>query len=204
LLAPGRSCAIEHLSLIAAWQQYRAGQGGEAWSRLVAGIRPRVLGLAKKKLFDKAQHEDVAQSVLLSFLASHVAELARLDEPGEVWELFASITVRHCNKHNKRHHREQQRGTAAPLRQGRDTAATGGFEPAAADLSPDEQAALNDLFAACKQQLSERQQAVLVASLAGLQRRALAGALQVAIPTIDRELKRVREVLAALAGDEDH
>jgi DNA-directed RNA polymerase specialized sigma24 family protein len=190
---------VDSSSFVEVWQAYRNGDAG-AQNRLVADIRPRILGLAKKRLCHPAGQEDLAQSVLLSFFANHIEKLAEIREPGDLWEIFAAITLRHCNKHNKRHYRENKRhGVIAHAGQGSDSFP--GFDVAAGDLPPDEEAAVRNLFDECKTKLTNRQQAVLVGTLAGMERKEIAQGLQVAIPTVDREVKQIKSVLAKLAGN---
>jgi DNA-directed RNA polymerase specialized sigma24 family protein len=190
----------ETSSLVDAWQAYQAGKSA-AEHRLLADLRPRILGLAKKYLGPAGHHEDVAQSVLVSFLANHAAKLPLIGQAGELWDLFAAITLRHCSKHNKCRYRANQRGPVLALQVGTGDSAYD-LDPAAAELPPDEEAAIRDLFAGCQTRLTDRQQAVLVGTLAGEQRKDLASQLQVAIPTIDRELRSIRIVLGRLAGSD--
>jgi RNA polymerase sigma factor (sigma-70 family) len=185
------------------WQRYRTGEPA-AKSQLLASFVPRIIGLARKVLRNQIPEEDLAQSVFVSFLANHAEEFGAVQKPGDLWDLFAAITVRHCNKHKKRAYRVSRRGPVASVdakRQGATGDSHPGYEPADDELPPDVQVAVADFFEQCNALLSERQQKVLGMHLMGTDRKETAQALQVALPTVDRELKRIRTVLAQMADE---
>jgi RNA polymerase sigma factor (sigma-70 family) len=195
--------AMEAESFADLWQRYRTGETA-ARSQLLASFVPRIVGLARKLLRNQVPEEDLAQSVFVSFLANHAEEFGAVQEPGELWSLFAAITVRHCNKHRKRASRVNRRGPVASVGakpQGGGDDSHPGYEPVDDELPPDVQVAVADFFEQCNALLSERQQRVLGMHLMGADRKETAEALQVAIPTVDRELKRIRTVLAQMADE---
>jgi RNA polymerase sigma factor (sigma-70 family) len=196
---------MESSSFTELWKAYQAGDR-DAQGRLLTAFIPRIRGLTRKYLRAKCQQEeDVTQSILKSFIAHHVEAIHAIEQPDELWELFAAITLRHCGKHNKRGFRESQRGKVLRLgaaqHEGTDDSLHG-YEPADAAVPPDVQAAIEDLFAQCHQELTERQQHVLDMHLASMERKEIAEALQIAIVTVDRELKKIKTVLAELVGAE--
>jgi RNA polymerase sigma factor (sigma-70 family) len=182
------------------WEGYKAGDA-EAQRRLLAEFIPRIAGLVRKSLWNEALHEDLIQSVFVSVIGKHRTEIAEVRDSNDLWELFAAVTLRHCDKYVKRLVRRPMRSLDAPAASpGADS--TPRLDVPAADTSPDEEAAVHDLIATCKSRLTERQRRVLELQLEGRTRNEIRQALQVSIPTIDRELKRVRDVLEELSAED--
>ncbi|HZZ81816.1 MAG TPA: sigma-70 family RNA polymerase sigma factor [Gemmataceae bacterium] len=196
---------MEPQSFAELWKAYQAGDAS-AQNRVLTSFTPRIMGLVKKFLRNKNLNEDVTQSILTSFIASHIDKIS-IEKPDELWQLFAAITLRHCGKHNKRAFRETQRGRVVSIgraEMGGEGDSLPGFEPTDDELTPEVQVALDDLFEQCRRELSERQQQVLGMHLASMDRQEISDTLQVAIPTVDRELKKIRTVLARLVGAQEN
>jgi RNA polymerase sigma factor (sigma-70 family) len=188
---------MESTSILNAWQEYQQGKP-EARNRLFAAFIPRIVGLAKKCLKGATEMEDLKQSVLVSVFKNHEPEFRNLKEFGEVWDRLAAITMRHCGKHNKRRARAAQRGPMIRVAGG--TSSVPACDPADDGVSPDERAAIHDLFEECQKQLSPRQQEILGMHLRERDRREIAASLEISIPTVDRELKAIKRRLARLAA----
>jgi DNA-directed RNA polymerase specialized sigma24 family protein len=192
---------MESESFAHVWRAYQAGDS-EAKSRVLADFIPRIAGLVTKYLRNRRHQEDVEQSVLLSIVAKKDKAIAAIANPDELWELFAAITLRHCSKHNKRAYRSNRRGPVVPIGAANgDSGSLAGYMPVDPGLSPDTEAAIADLIAECNKRLTDRQQNVLGQHLADTDRKEIARLLNIAISTVDRELRKIRTVLAKLAGE---
>jgi DNA-directed RNA polymerase specialized sigma24 family protein len=205
-----------------AWKAYQDARDElrRAKERFLGLFVPRVLGLANRYLRDRSQKEDVAGSVWLSFIQNHDETFEKIQQPGELWELFAAITVRHCSKHNKRRQREYERGPRVSIgTPGRADAMGGarGFDPPDSEPSPSELAVQREVQESCRHLLEEcervlaqqdpergaRRLAVLGMHLAGVARKEMAANLNASIPTIDRDLQEIRAALGSLGAAED-
>jgi DNA-directed RNA polymerase specialized sigma24 family protein len=181
------------------WRAYQAGDA-DARNRIVVDFMPRIAGLVAKFLRNPNNTDDVKQSVWASIAAKRGEAIARIAKPEELWRMFAAIALRHCNKHNKRGYRSKPVvpiGGAAKNESG----SPGGYTPMDPELPPDEQVAIADLIAECNKRLTERQQIVLGHYVADMDRKEIGELLNIAIPTVDRELRKIRTVLARLAGE---
>jgi DNA-directed RNA polymerase specialized sigma24 family protein len=176
------------------WNEYQDGDP-EAKNRIAADFMRRIMGLLWKRLWNKAQAEDVAQSVFVSFVENHALEIAEIQKRDELWNLFAAISLRHCAKHNKRGTRDDKRGPTVQL------GGEGNIEIVDPEPDPETRAALAELFARLNEMLTARQQEILGLHLAGRDRMKIHHHLGFAIPTIDRELRKIKEALAQIAAD---
>jgi DNA-directed RNA polymerase specialized sigma24 family protein len=205
------------LDIASAWRDYQDAKSRmrEAQERFLGFFVPRILGLIKLYLHDRSQNEDVAISVWVSFLERHQESFERIQQPGELWEVFAKIAVRHCNKHIKRRRRQPP---AVSLRDGPSpsvlpSGAARGYEPIDSAPLPDEQAIQHEMQEVCRAlvqqcedflakdqdpQRSARRLGVLAMHLAGAKRKDMAKEFGVSIPTIDRDLEEIRAVLGRL------
>ena len=121
----------------------RAGeQGGDTLS--LNRYVQRLVALAGRKLHAKikGEAEDVVQSAMLSFAARHKDEVDLQAEDG-LWDVLVEITLRHCDKWNKRSAR--QRTGTVPLQPSRDDA-DAALEPADDEPTPEEAAILAELL----------------------------------------------------------
>jgi DNA-directed RNA polymerase specialized sigma24 family protein len=211
---------METESLADVWREYQLAKTRfrNTENRFLGLFVPRILGLAKKYLRDQSQKEDVGGSVWVSFIANHQTDFEKIQHPGELWDLFAAITVRHCNKHNKRRQRENARGPVARI-DGDDTdsGAGRGFDPVDPEPRPDEQVverevrqSCRDLVEQCKRMLADddpdrgdRRLAVLGMHLDGKARKHIARALGTSEPTVDRDLREIRTVLDKLLAEQE-
>jgi len=206
---------MDSQALTDAWRDYQDAQLRlqEAKDRCLGFFIPRILGLAHRYLRDKCKKDDLTGSVLLSFIENHGDTFEKFHEPGELWELFAEITVRHCQKHNKRDQRFQvKHGAVVPIRGEGAESGLHGFEPVDSTRPPDEKAVerecrqvCTDLVENCERilaeefpKLSNRLIGVLGMHLAGARRAAMAESMNVSIPTIDNDLEKIRSILDRL------
>jgi DNA-directed RNA polymerase specialized sigma24 family protein len=209
---------MESNTLLEAWRQYQDARSRlqDAKERVLGLFIPRILGLARRYLRDPNQKESVGQSVWASFLANHGDEFDNVEQLGDVWEIFAQITIRHCNKHEKRRQREAKRAPRVAIKQA-STGAGGGYEPADPRPEPDIQAEIRDaaknLMERFEQILAEqepdpkrraRRLDVLMMRLAGATLTEIAEELKWSAPTIQRVWNENQAVLDRLrAEDED-
>ena len=118
----------DDLSFAELMQQVRAGNQ-DAVTQVFNSYIHRLVGLARKKLNErtrqKAGSEIVAQSAMQSFLAKHTAEVD-LQSEESLWAVLLEITLRHCNKWNKRIVRARQVAALQPGSAGSGS----GLEPA--------------------------------------------------------------------------
>src|SRR4051812_5826947 len=73
----------------------------------------------------------VAQSVLLSFFARHVADEVDLRDEGSLWALLLEIAIRHCERWNKRFRAAKRDARPAPV-------GAGGVDPEDDEPAPEE------------------------------------------------------------------
>src|SRR5262249_30578303 len=147
---------------------------------------------------------DVTGSVLVSFIANHGHTFAEIKEPGELWELFGEITIRHCGKHNKKGwRRAQKHGPNVPLGGDAGGSSAQGFRPVDPSPSPDQKAMereyrqiLREIIEECERTLVERYPkigqrlcGVLTMHLIGALQTDIAQTLGVSPPTIGRDLE---------------
>jgi RNA polymerase sigma factor (sigma-70 family) len=177
----------------------------ERFARLRAGVQDddtlrlnqyvkRLLVLAHSQLYEqtkaKVDAEDVVQSVLLSFHTRHAGQVDLQAEDG-LWDKLAEITLRHCNKWNKR--RQRDRAKIVPLQPSTDGPDTG-FEPADDKPSPQEAAELADLVKWLMQALgTDREREVLTLRLQGYTILEICKRLHLSEQTVNRALKTVKE-----------
>ncbi|MDT7817391.1 MAG: sigma factor [Acidobacteriaceae bacterium] len=191
---------MESESFAHVWRAYQAGDA-DAKSRIVVDFMPRIAGLVAKFLRNRNNTDDVEQSVWASIAAKRGEAIARIAKPEELWDMFAAIALRHCNKHNKREDRSKPVVTIGGAAD--DSGNPAGYVPVDPELPPDEQVAIADLIAECKKRLTDREQNVLGQRLADLDRRKTAKLLKISIPTVDRDLQKIRTVLAKISGASD-
>jgi RNA polymerase sigma factor (sigma-70 family) len=176
----------------------------ERFARLCAGEKDRdtdflnhyvkrLLGLARSRLHAKTQvrvdAEDVVQSAMLSFAIRHRGEVDLQAEDG-LWAKLVEITLRHCNKWNKRVRRERLK--TVPIQPSRDEADTG-FEPEDDEPTPEEAAVLADLVEWLMRGLETvRQREVLKLLLQGYTPSEVSRELKMAVRTVFRTRDAVR------------
>jgi hypothetical protein len=195
--------AMENDDFAQLLQAYQAGDA-QARNELFTAFMPRIAGLLKKYLRNPGLLDDVKGSVVVSFLANHGADLAKVTDADDLWHLFAAITLRHCNKHNKRGYRANQRGATIPIEGGSgDSSTPQGYVPVDPELTPDMKAAVNDLILTCNKALTHRQQLILTEHLGGAENESIAQSVEISPSTVVRELEKIRSILNRLAGEDD-
>lgn len=174
----------------------RAG-GREGEADFLNQYMKKLLGLARSRLHAKVlarmDPEDVVQSAMLSFATRHTGEVDLQAENG-LWGKLLEVTLRHCNKWNRRVQRERTR--IVPLQPSKDETDTG-FEPADDEPTPAEAAALADLVEWLMRGLEmpdERKMVML--RLQGCPIAEIAGKVLTSERTVARTIKEVKERLA--------
>lgn len=171
------------------------GQEGEI--RALNEYATRLLGLARSRLHSKTQvrvdPEDVVQSAMLSFAIRHTGEVNLQVDDG-LWDKLLEITLRHCNKWNRRVQRE--RAQLMPLRTSQEET-DAGFEPADEEPGPEEVTALADLVEWLMRGLEmpyERQ--VVMLRLQGYSVVEIASTTSLSERTVARTISEVKGLLA--------
>ena len=176
----------------------RAGDAGararvfEAYYQQVIGEACRLLRWRVKEAVEPA---NVAASVLSSFFSNHTEDAIDLHAPDGVWGLLLEMTLRHCEKWNKRFRARKRRpaGGVTPIGDGSEE---GGVVPADDAPGPEEAVDEADYYAHLVRELeallSERQRTVLALHLSGRRADEIADRIGFARPTVDRELAAIR------------
>jgi hypothetical protein len=169
---------------------------------------PRLRELIRSKLFQRIRDDkdvSVLDSVLNSLVDHHgTAVPAALDDANSVWDLIARITLRHCDKHNKRSQRAAERlGPVLSIGPGETDGSTDrpAVDPPDDGLGPEAEAELADLLAHFLGQLNPRQQQVFQFELEGLSRLEIKTKLRVSMSTVDKDRKIIRDKLNKLSQD---
>jgi RNA polymerase sigma factor (sigma-70 family) len=170
----------------------RAGEAGAA-EQVFHGYVGRLIGLARRRLSERARQkageEDVVQSALQSFFVHHVEDLDLRDEQ-DLWAILLEITLRHCGKWNKRFRAKKRVAREVPIRpQSEDDA---GCEPGGDDPTPEEAASLADLVEHLMARMTQRQRFVFQRRLQGYSVAEIATDLQLSEAMVYRLLEQVR------------
>ena len=163
---------------------------------------PRLLGLVRKRLWKRTADEkdvSVVLSVLSSLLENHLQAAMERDAEG-VWDLLARIAIRHCSKRNKRQERQDERdhgivpigvGAEGAQRESRE-----GYQPEDPEFAPEILVAYKETLERLETALTARQRQVLQYVLQGLTRTELPERVNVSQPTVDRDIKVIRDRLS--------
>jgi DNA-directed RNA polymerase specialized sigma24 family protein len=192
---------MDESNLRALLERYHAGDA-EAAKEIAAEMQPHFIPALARALRGWAPVEDVAQSIVLSYLQNHVGALDRITEADELRSLFTALARRHCDKHRRRGERRPRALSIDGLL----------FLLADDEPPPDVKAALADEALAtikqCEHHLAsqskdpatiKRRQQVLAMLLTGMKRREIAHQLEISLPTVDRDLSKIEEVFFKLA-----
>lgn len=180
----------EDLSFAELMQQVRAGNQ-DAVTQVFNSYIHRLVGLARKKLSDQTRQktgsEVVAQSAMQSFLAKHTEEVD-LQSEESLWAVLLEITLRHCNKWNKRMVRAPKVAAIQPGSEGSGS----GLEPVGDEPSPEESVALAELVDHMKTGLNERQRHVFDMRLDGYTLAEISEHIQLSLAMVHRIMEQVR------------
>lgn len=153
---------------------------------------PRLIGLARTRLHEqlrsKVDPEDVAQSVLRSFLTRNAADGFDLKDWGALWSVLAVITVRKC----QRRYNEFTSGKRDVARERGDEQTRAAL--AMTDPTPEHAAALSELVELTMRQLDPRGRDILTMRLQGYTIPEIADALETSERTVHRQLSYVRAI----------
>jgi DNA-directed RNA polymerase specialized sigma24 family protein len=178
---------------------------GEA-GHVVWDYYERMLRVAWRKLSGPAGladgGNDAVHSAIASILARHGTTVQKLRTGGEgnaLWLFLLRGTLRHCGKRiarwKKRHAVSlDQQGGEGP---GRKIDVPGTAPP------PDDAAAFSDFLSAILRLLTPRQRLILELRLSRMTFGEIAGQLRVSIATVNRELRHIREVTAAMLENDE-
>jgi DNA-directed RNA polymerase specialized sigma24 family protein len=176
----------------------RQGSDEELVNRMVEKLTPRIEHFVQNFFRDPDRQEDLRQSVVRSLKEHHGHKIAEIRGSEEVWQLVSAVTLRHCEKHKKRLYRDGLRGPKVHIGGSRDDGSRGGFDPVDSDASPVTNAVIRDLIRWCNDRLTDRQKHIFALHLEDRTSKEISGALRISIPTVDRELKKIRTILAPL------
>jgi hypothetical protein len=176
-------------------------------NQIVEKYTPRIEAIVNSKLrpYFRDPHlpGGVTGSVVVSLLEHHREEIAQFTGSEEgFWQLFGAIALRHCDKHK---HRIVRAKPKVPIGRSAYDSRRGGFEPVDSGKSPSSivrdkelDALRKEFIKSCKQPLTDRQKAILAQRYDGRTSEQIATALNIAIPTVNREWKNIKTILAAL------
>lgn len=163
------------------------------YHRLVEASK-RYLGDLPKRVADE---EDVALSGLDSFFrAAETGQLAGVGSRDELWRVLLTITVRKANRHKERA-MAQKRGGGGIARGESGFFPGRGSDPTSLPGIPDSRMAAN-LVAECRERISslpdDTLKKICVLRLKGWTVEDIAEELSVALSTIKRKVRRIREI----------
>jgi DNA-directed RNA polymerase specialized sigma24 family protein len=176
-------------------QSLRAGNQ-DAQVQVFRAYLHRVIALARVRLKSRVKQavgEDaVALSAMASFFLNHTEKMIDLQDENSLWGLLSEITLRHCEKWNKRFRAKKRAGTEVPLGSARDEHF---FDPQDPAPGPATDAGFVDIYTQFLEQLSDRQRQVAEQQLQGSTVAESADALQISQSTVLRERREVKRIL---------
>jgi RNA polymerase sigma factor (sigma-70 family) len=163
----------------------------------------RLRGLVRDRLWARIKDEkdvQVIDSILDSLVRHHGTDQAIDREDAEsLWHVLARIAIRHCNKHNKRSKRDDDRsGPVVPIGvppKGPDHDQSAGFDPKDDQPTPAAAVEFADWLESFRGKLPPQEQQVLKWTLEGRSRSEMADLLNRKEVTVERKVKNVREEL---------
>jgi RNA polymerase sigma-70 factor, ECF subfamily len=161
--------------------------------RLVALARTRL----NRRVLQKVDAEDVAQSALASFFRAQGKERFRYDDWGGLWGLLVTMTVRKCG-----HRAEQFYAARRDVRRERRQPGSGEssvpFETPAPEPTPLEAAALTEIVEQLMSSLDARGRHVLTLRLQGCTIPEISEEIGRTERTVDRTLDQIKQRLRLL------
>lgn len=183
--------------------------GDEAAARQIfERYAQRLIALARGRLGrrfqQKADPEDVLQSVFRSFFHHQAKGEFDLSSWDSLWSLLAVITLRKCGRVIQRFQaKARDIGREAARQASPDTdGSSASFEAIAREPTPSEVLALSETVEEMMRGLEDYQRRIVERSLQGYTAAEISEQETCTVRTVQRVLKRVRERLEKLRGDD--
>lgn len=188
---------LTHAELMA---RLRAGEKDaqtDAYNRYVQDVIRAARRHLRSKVRAKVGSDAVANSVLHSFFAHHTAEDIDLSDEQNLWPLLLKITLRHCEKWNKRFRAAKRNTVEVSLVVGSQSA---GESPNDIDLpdhgaSPEEAVMLADFIEHVLNHVSPLQQRIFELRREGQTIKQIADEVGMSQATINRNLREIYKLL---------
>ena len=190
-----------HGSVTVWLERLKDGSAGEAVDRLWHGYFRRLVELARGRLRARprgiADEEDVALTAFDSFVrAVQAGRFPRLNDRNDLWQVLLMLTARKAADLSEREGAAKRGGGAVVPLSALQTDDGPGVDRASDEPTPDEAAAMaegfDELLAALP---SDELRRIAVWKLEGYSNAEIATLADVAVATVERKLKRIREAL---------
>lgn len=201
---------MSHHGSVTIWlHRLKDGSRDEAVERLWAVYFGKLVAQARNRLRTRsravADEEDVALGAFDSFVrATEAGRFPRLDDRDDLWQILLMLTARKAadvaewEAAAKRCSGRVVSFAEIRTREGSDTA----FDPVSAEPDPAEAARLADDFEALLRKLPDADlRRIAVWKMEGHTNEIIARNLDVALATVERKLRRIRDLLATAQVD---
>jgi RNA polymerase sigma-70 factor (ECF subfamily) len=199
-----KGAAMEENSFLELMSGVNKGQG-DAASELFLRFSNRLVALARSRLNNrlrqKADPEDIAQSVFKSFFRHQDREHFKLEDWNGLWGLLVTMTLRKCNRRVEMFNagrRDIRRETNPTPADDSDRC----WEPAAMEPTPDECTTLAETMELIMNMLDERGRTIFSMRLQGYTAPEISLETGVTERTVHRTLKEIRSILERILSSE--